>query len=75
MLTKMMKNDEEEAVRKAMMSDTVHVHVHVSPSCRSSCVVVMMTTLPDLPYLVHDYSFRGKSHIDDISLFSSVKYI
>lgn len=51
-LTKMMKNDEEEeAVRKAMMSDTVHVHVHFPPTCRSSCVVVMMTIiLPEVNF-------------------------
>lgn len=57
--------------RQYERSHTVHVHVHFSPSCRSSCVVVMMTTLPDLPYLVHDDSFRGKSHIDDIFLLKS----
>lgn len=70
-MTKMMKNDEEEAVRKVSYSTCP---CPFSPSCRSSCVVVTMTTLPDLPYLVHDDSFRGKSHIDDIFFSPSLKY-
>lgn len=68
-MTKMMKNDEEEeeAVRKAMMSDTVHVHVHFSPN------------LSFLWCCCHDhyYSSRGKFHQyaskDDIFFSSSLK--
>lgn len=66
-MTKMMKNDEEEAVRKVSYS--------TCPCPFSPILSFLLCCCHDdyLTYLVDDYSFRGKSHIDDISLSSSLK--
>lgn len=67
-MTKMMKNDEEEeAVRKVSYSTCPCPFFPILSFLLYCCHDDYLT------YLVHDYSFRGKSHIDDIFFSPSLK--